>query len=74
MTFCFNILDVAALNAFTVFTRGHPNYNNLVTHKRRIFLKDLAKELVTPHMLKRSTNPNIRCSILDCMKKCVAAQ
>lgn len=69
MTFFFNIIDVAALNAYIVFTKEHPNYNIGVTHKRRIFLKDLAKELVIPHMQRRSTNPNLRRSVRECMSR-----
>lgn len=68
MTFFFNMIDVAALNAYIVFTQEHPNYNTGTTHKRRLFLKDLAKELVMPHMQRRSTNPNLRQSVRECMK------
>ncbi|XP_071051378.1 piggyBac transposable element-derived protein 4-like [Onthophagus taurus] len=65
MTFFFNIIDVAALNAYIVFTKEHPNYNIGVTLKRRMFLKDLAKELVIPHMQRRSTNPNLRRTVRE---------
>ena len=47
MTFFFNIIDVAVLNAFTVFTKEHPNYNVGVTHKMiclhvKIFIMNIA--------------------------------
>ena len=70
MTFFFNMIDVAALNAYIVFTKKHPNYDTGTTHKRRLFLKDLAKELVMPH-IQRTTNPNLRYSVLQCMKSII---
>ena len=38
----YNMLDVAALNAFVVFTDQHPEYESGKSHKRRLFLKELA--------------------------------
>lgn len=58
-----SMIDIAALNAVTAFTKKHPNYQKDVTHKRRIFLKELAKELVIPNMIRRSQNPKLQRSM-----------
>uniref|UniRef100_G3N7D4 PiggyBac transposable element-derived protein domain-containing protein n=1 Tax=Gasterosteus aculeatus TaxID=69293 RepID=G3N7D4_GASAC len=48
MVLWYNIIDIATLNAYTFFTAQHPEFN-----ARRLFLKELSKELVTPHMRSR---------------------
>ncbi|KAI4815178.1 hypothetical protein KUCAC02_005335, partial [Chaenocephalus aceratus] len=40
-----NVLDVATLNAFTSYTAQHPGYMGVVTNARRLFIKELGKEL-----------------------------
>ncbi|KAJ8415638.1 hypothetical protein AAFF_G00426180 [Aldrovandia affinis] len=49
----YNLLDIATLNAYTLFAAQHPDFNTGVTSARRLFLKELSKELVTPHMKSR---------------------
>ena len=46
-----NVLDVATLNAYSIFTAQHPDYMGGVTNVRRRFIKELGKELVMPHTL-----------------------
>lgn len=42
-------VKLAVLNVFIAFTNEDPNYQHDVTHKKkRVFLKELAKELVIP--------------------------
>ena len=48
-----NVLDVATLNAYTNFTAQLPDYMGGVTNARRLFIKELGKELVMPHMKRR---------------------
>ena len=48
-----NVLDVATLNAYTNFTAQHPDYMGGVTNARRLFIKELGKELIMPHMKRR---------------------
>lgn len=72
MVLFYNIVDIAALNAFIVFKKEHPDYQKGVPHARRLFLKELARELVISHMKKRSENPNIQRSVLDCMKSFIS--
>ena len=50
MVFRYNMLDVAVMNAYTLFIDVHTEYMNDVNQKRRLFLKELVKELVMLHM------------------------
>ena len=50
MVLWYNMLDAAVMNAYTLFIGVHPEYMNGVNDKRRLFLKELVKELVMPHM------------------------
>ena len=43
--FC-NLLDIAAYNAFVLFLSANPKYGNYSSHKRRLFLIELAKSLI----------------------------
>ncbi|XP_054866815.1 piggyBac transposable element-derived protein 4-like [Amphiprion ocellaris] len=49
----YNMLDVATLNAYTNYTLEHPDYHAGLSHTRRLFIKELCKELVMPHMTRR---------------------
>ena len=57
MVLWYNMLDVAVMNAYTLFKGVHPEYMKGVNHKRRLFLKELVKELVIPHMTWRQKQP-----------------
>lgn len=53
----FNMLDVAGLAAFIIHDKlGHVKRND----RRRMFLMELAEQLVIPHMEQRATNPIVR--------------
>lgn len=53
----FNMLDVAGLAAFVIHDKlGHVKRND----KRRVFLMELAEQLVIPYMEERATNPIVR--------------
>ncbi len=41
-----NFLDIAAYNAFVCFLHVHPNYQRGKSHKRRVFLEELAMALI----------------------------
>ena len=43
--FC-NLVDLAAYNSFVFFTHVHPEYNRRACHRRRIFLVELATQLL----------------------------
>lgn len=53
--FC-NILDISCLNAFVIFTGVFPGWNAGKSHRRRLFLIALGKQLVSSNCLReRST-------------------
>ena len=46
-----NILDVTAINAYTIFTSSHEEWSSISSkQRRRKFLRQLALELSTPNM------------------------
>ncbi|KAK7910030.1 hypothetical protein WMY93_014714 [Mugilogobius chulae] len=53
----YNILDVSAYNAFVIWTEIFPEWNESKLYKRRIFLEELGKALVTPHIQRRQHLP-----------------
>ena len=49
-----NLLDVAGINAQTVFDEAHPSWSNIRRKdRRRFFLKQLANQLAREHMTER---------------------
>ena len=65
MVLWYDMLDVAVMYTYTLFKGVHPGYMNGVNHKRRLFLKELVKELVMPHMTWRQKQP-----VKEAMTKC----
>ncbi|KAM4025402.1 piggyBac transposable element-derived protein 4-like isoform 1-T1 [Anomaloglossus baeobatrachus] len=49
-----NMLDVAALNSFIIYTETHLEFHTQRKDRRHIFLKDLCHDLVMPHMIEQS--------------------
>ena len=45
----YNVVDVASLNAYVLFTAQHPEFGQGLTYKRRLFLSKLVLEFVLPH-------------------------
>ena len=71
MVLWYNILDIATLNAYTFFTAQHPEFKSGITNARRLFLKELSKELVIPHMRRRLEGcPQLQTPITDAMGRC----
>ena len=67
----YNLIDVAALNAFLIFSTQKPEFEVGKTHKRRLFLQNLAKELVIPQMRRRlRVTANLRSTVLVAMERC----
>ncbi|KAL6487771.1 hypothetical protein MHYP_G00043970 [Metynnis hypsauchen] len=52
-----NILDVSAFNAYVVWTAINPTWNQVKSFKRRLFLAELGKSLVTPLIQRRQHIP-----------------
>ncbi|XP_070687599.1 piggyBac transposable element-derived protein 4 isoform X1 [Pempheris klunzingeri] len=57
MAIFFYMLDISALNAYTVWTAIFPERNQGQPHRRRLFLEELGKKLVTPQMARRQHLP-----------------
>ena len=49
----FNLLDIAALNAYTILRQVHPDHQSTQGSRRRRFITDLANSLIMPHMTTR---------------------
>ena len=64
------MLDIATLNAFTIFKAMQPNYMWRVTHARRLFIKELTKKLVMPFMRKCHATPSLQKPIKEAMIRC----
>lgn len=58
VAFFYNIIDVACVAAYKIYTENNPARTNK-THNRREFLKDLVLQLALPHVIDRSTIPNV---------------
>ncbi|XP_058629717.1 piggyBac transposable element-derived protein 4-like [Onychostoma macrolepis] len=52
-----NMLDVSALNAFVLWSGINPAWNAGKTFRRRIFLEELGKALVSPLIQRRKSVP-----------------
>ncbi|CAJ1066750.1 piggyBac transposable element-derived protein 4-like [Xyrichtys novacula] len=71
MVVWYNMLDVATLNAYTSFTAQQPDYMGGVNNARRLFIKELSKELVMPHMKRRmESTPTLRKHAIEAMGRC----
>lgn len=64
----YNMLDIAALNAEILYSKQHPDYHSGISHKKRLFLKELSLELVKPHMLQRVNFPQIKKPLLESLR------
>ena len=56
MTFFFNIIDVACVVAYVLWTTKYPQSNNSKRHRRRLFIEQLGRDLVDPQLNKRCQN------------------
>jgi len=64
-----NVVDITGLNAYHLFIKLHPDYIPNRTDRRRLFLKELYKELVIPQMQARLESSNgLQKPVLDAMK------
>ena len=48
LTVFYNMLDVSAYNSFVLWREMAPSWNQGKSHRRRLFLEELGRELVTP--------------------------
>jgi hypothetical protein len=52
-----NIIDVSSYNAFMIWNKINPTCMPDKRNKRRVFLGQLGKALVTPHIQRRERHP-----------------
>ncbi|XP_051501702.1 piggyBac transposable element-derived protein 4-like [Myxocyprinus asiaticus] len=52
-----NIIDVSSYNAFVIWNKINPTWMPDKRNKRRVFLEQLGKALVTPHIQRRERLP-----------------
>lgn len=53
----YNMLDISAYNAYVVFLKINPNWNENKKYKRRIFLEDLGMDLISGEISRRPNMP-----------------
>ena len=67
----YNLLNVAALIAFAVFSTQNSEIEVGKTQKRRLFLRNLAEELVIPPMRRQlRVTTNLWSTVLVAMERC----
>ena len=70
MILWYNMIGIAALNAYIIFTQIKRNDSNgKVNHARQLFLKELAKQLEMPNVERRKEFPYIRRSFVEAIKR-----
>lgn len=57
-----NIIDVSSYNAFMIWNKINPTWMPDKRNKRRVFLEQLGKALVTPHIQRRERLPRTAAS------------
>ncbi|XP_049320225.1 piggyBac transposable element-derived protein 4-like [Astyanax mexicanus] len=53
----FNCIDISAFNAFVLFTAVVPSWNQQRTYRRRLFLEELGKSMVSSEIVRRRHPP-----------------
>lgn len=54
----YTLLDIAALNAYSLYLLNYPEWNSKKHNRRRIFLQELASALIQPNVERRAENIN----------------
>ena len=66
----YNVLDIAALNANTVFQQVYPDYLSGYYSWRRCFKTDLAESLIMPHTMTTQKIPQLHKVTKEAMIQC----
>ncbi|XP_039633663.1 piggyBac transposable element-derived protein 4-like [Perca fluviatilis] len=53
----YNMLDVSAYNSFVLWSEINPAWNKGKNNRRRLFMEELGRQLVMPHIKRRKVNP-----------------
>ena len=57
MTFFFNMIDLAGISAFILWISKNPQWNDGKCHRRRLFLLELGRDLVSDRLNHRLQQP-----------------
>ena len=66
----FNLLDITALNAYTIFRQVHPDHQSTQGSRRRRFITDLANSLIMRHMTTRQKISQLQRTTNEAMMRC----
>ena len=64
------MLDIAALNAYTIFRKLHPEYEKSKASNRRLFITELAESLIMPHIKTRQKIPQLQKPTKEAVIRC----
>ena len=64
-----NIIDVSAYNAFVMWREIHPDWMLGKRNKRRVFLQELGRALVTPFIAQRERTPHTEASTAAALRQ-----
>ena len=67
--FC-NMLDIAALSAYTIFRKLHPEYEKSKASKRRLLITKLAESFIMPNLKTRLKIPQLQKPTTEAMNRC----
>ncbi|CAB1324753.1 unnamed protein product [Coregonus sp. 'balchen'] len=59
----YNILDVSAYNSFVLWSEIKPAWNQGKYNKRRLFMEELGRQLVIPHIKRRKVIPRTSAAV-----------
>ena len=59
LTMFFNCIDVGCIAAYTLFMDQHRQWNIRCSHRRKLFLREVAESLTKPWMMQIASNPRV---------------
>ena len=65
-----NMLDIAALNAYTIFRKMHAEYKKSKASKRRLFFTEFAESFIMPHVKIRQKIPQLQKPTKEAIIRC----
>ena len=71
MVLFYNMLDISALNAYIIWIHLNPQWNTNKNERRRLFLKDLGRELIEEQMQSRLTIPGLSLKLRETIQQCL---
>ncbi|GFN91821.1 PiggyBac transposable element-derived protein 4 [Plakobranchus ocellatus] len=70
LSFFFNLLDVAGVASFVIWTLQNPLWKENKKHKRRLFLEEMSEQLVIPQIQRRVGAGHVHKSVLLSAELC----